>query len=335
MSSKYESARARARVPKAEARRALVLGIGALAFTAACGPEVPAPKAPVRGKREILDPAEFFPADLDLVVRVDLGRMRAQLGPLADVLAERALAESAGEEALVSLAIARAKVVWIGLRAADAEAGDRVLVVEGDVEDLRPDPRTFRPVDPPISDEIRSWERTGPLRRAATARIHAFAGRVIAFVTPIEVDSVDRILAKGPDARRRDPSAEGLISVDLRARRLPPSLERRFPSIASIIGGLDRARATAAMVGESLRVDAEITAVSGPAASKAEGLLSALREGGQGSRYASLFEDMRIEKLDRSVRVRWDLSSDVLRALLEGSIGAHERGAQEKVQGER
>ena len=314
MSSKRESERAEPRP-----RRALMLGLGALAFTAACGGEVPAPQAPRKGKGAFLDPAELFPADLDLVLRVDLGRMRSQLGPLAEVLSARVEEESGGEEALVSQAIARAKVVWIGLRAADAEAGDRVLVVEGDIEDVRPDPGIFHLVDPPLADDIRSWERKGPLGRATTARVHAFADRMIMFVTPVEVDSVDRVLAKGPDDRRRDPAAEGLISADLRARRLPPSLERRFPSIASIIGGLERARATAVMVGDALRVDAEILAGTGQAAGKAENLLRALREGGQGSRYAALFEDMRIERVDRAVRVRWDFSSDVLRALLDNA----------------
>ena len=315
----------RASAPAEVFRRAFVLGVGALAFPAACGGEVPAPKAPTRGKRDLLDPAELFPADLDLVLRVDLGRMRAQLGPLADVLSARVEEESGSEEALVSQAIARAKVVWIGLRAADADAGDRVLVIEGDVEDVRPDPKLFRLVDPPIADDIRSWERTGPLGRTTTARIHTFADRMIVFVTPVEVDSVERVLLKGPDERRRDPAAEGLVSADLRARRLPPSLERRFPSIASIIGGLERARASAVMVGDALRVDAEITAGTGQAAGKAENLLRALREGGQGSRYAALFEEMRIERVDRAVRVRWDLSSDVLRALLEGKLAAPER----------
>lgn len=320
MSSKRASDRTEPRP-----RRAILLGLGALAFAAACGGEVPAPKSPRKGKREILDPAELFPADLDLVLRVDLGRMRAQLGPLAEVLSARVEEESGSEEALVSQAIARAKVVWIGLRAADADAGDRVLVIEGDVEDVRPDPKLFRLVDPPIADDVRTWERSGPLARATTARIHAFDGRLIMFVTPVEVDSVDRVLKKGPDERRRDPAAEGLVSADLRARRLPPSLERRFPSIASIIGGLERARASAVMVGDALRVDAEITAGTGQAAGKAENLLRALREGGQGSRYAAAFEDMRIERVDRSVRVRWDFSSEVLRAVLEGKLAAPEK----------
>src|SRR5262245_35428931 len=46
-----------------------------------------------------VEPTDLFPADLDLVVRIDLARMRAGLGPsVARELAARALAESGGEE---------------------------------------------------------------------------------------------------------------------------------------------------------------------------------------------------------------------------------------------
>jgi hypothetical protein len=42
------------------------------------------------------------------------------------------------------------------------------------------------------------------------------------------------VLRDGADERRGDPSREGVVSVDVRARRLPASLERRFPSIGAI-----------------------------------------------------------------------------------------------------
>lgn len=307
-------------------RRPWLLGIASIVLGAACGGEVPAPASARRakGQRRFDDPSELFPADLDLVVRVDLGRMRAQLGPAAELLTSRGWPETERGEEIVSHAIRRANVVWIGMRLADVDAGDRVLLVEGDLEDLRPDRSTFEPVDPPLADQVRTWERRGPLARASTARVHAFSGRMIAFVTPVEIDSVERVLKRGPDARRRDPSAEGVLSVDVRGKRLPPSLERRFPSIAAIIGGLSRARASATMRGDALRIDAEIQANDGRAATKAEGLLHALREGGMAGRYASLFEDVRIERIERAIRVRWRLSTAVLRGLLEGGAGEAE-----------
>lgn len=299
----------------------MLAGLLALPLSAACGSELPPPdrkRAPiVRGR---IDPAELFPEDLDLVVRFDLGRMRAELGPMADVVSARVEAEGKGDEALLSATLRRAKIVWIGLRLADLDAGDRVLVVEGDVEDVRPDERTFALLNPPLADGVMTFDRKGPLRRGETARIHAFGGRAIAFVTPVEVDSVDRVLLRGPDARRRDPSAEGLVSADLRVHGLPPSLERRYTKITSIVRGVEGARASAAMIaGESLRVELEIKALSGEAAKKVESLVRALREGGRGSRrYAVLFEDMRLELVERTLRVRWTFAAAALRAMLEG-----------------
>ena len=61
--------------------------------------------------------------------------------------------------------------------------------------------------------------------------------RALVLVSPVEVGSVARVLRQGPDERRGDPAAEGIVSLDLRAGRLPPHLERRFPSIGAIIAG--------------------------------------------------------------------------------------------------
>jgi len=312
---------------KAE-RRELLIGLAGAFVLSACGGEVPAPSSAARSKRtkghERLDPIELFPADLDLVVRIDLGRIRAQLGPLFDVVAARVEEEGEKAEALAALALKRANIAWIGLRVADLDAGDRLLVVQGDVEDLRPDPAIYRLVDPPLRDDVKTFDRDGPLPRGATARIHQLGAQTIAFVTPIEVDSVARVLHVGPDVGRRDPPAEGLVSADLRARRLPASLERRFPSIASIIRGVEGARAVVTMAEETLRLDITVRAVSEEPSQKTEKLLRALFEGGQASRYALLFEDVTIERLERAVDVRWSLKPLVLRALLDGTIKTSE-----------
>jgi hypothetical protein len=300
-------------------RRAFALGALALALAGGCGAEVPAksPRKKLR-KGEHLDPAELFPADLDLVVRVDLGRMRSQLGPAADALQARAEAET--DERIVTRALERARVAWIGLRLADLDTGDRLLVVEGDVGDLRPDPALYN-VGDPVADGVTSFDRRGRVRRAQTARILHFGERAIAFVSPAEVDSVARVIEHGPDQHRRDPPAEGIVSADLRPRRLPPSLERRFPSIGAVIRGVTRARASAVMEDVSLRLEAEIQAMSVAAAERVEELLGALREGGRSTRYASLFEKLVVERVDRAVRVKWVFPPEILRALASGGEG--------------
>jgi hypothetical protein len=108
---------------------ALLLGL----LSAACGgadkPKGRLVPGGARVERDV-DPTEIFPADLDLVVRIDLARMRSGMGPAAsDELTKRALAGS-GEPEITS-ALACAEVVWIATRAAELETGDRVVVVEG------------------------------------------------------------------------------------------------------------------------------------------------------------------------------------------------------------
>ena len=302
-------------VTHAVGRRAVLSLLGVLVASLGCRSETAKPAHNARKKLR-MDAVELFPADLDVVLRVDLARMRAALGPATDNLSGRVRSELNADDELVARAIERARVAWLGMRIADLDKGDRVLVVEGDVEDLRPDPGVFQLVDPPLGEGVTTFERRGPIARDATARIHLLGARTIAFVSGVEVDGVERILLRGPDPGRRDPPADGLVSADLRGRRLPVELERRFPSIGAIIRGVKRARASVTMVDDGLRAEVEIATASENASTKLEGFLSALREGGQSSRYAELFDGMRVERLERAVQVKWVVPLELLRHLM-------------------
>jgi hypothetical protein len=301
---------------RAVSRRAFLAVSSIVATNVACSSTAPKQVRSTKRKTQI-DAVELFPADLDLVLRVDLARMRAALGPMANGLSSRMGSEIDKHDELAAKAIERARVAWIGTRLADIETGDRVLVVEGDVEDLRPDAGIFQVLDPPLSDAIKTFERRGPVARDATARIHLLGARTIAFVSGVEVDGVERVLLRGADPGRRDPPADGLLSADLRGRRLPPALERRFPSIGAIVRGIERARASVTMVDEGLHADVEVMTVSNAASTKLEGFLKALREGGQGSRYAVLFDGLHVERIERAVRVKWLVPIELLRKLVE------------------
>src|ERR1700679_3450748 len=115
-----------------------------LAALAGCGsaPPTPGPGHAARGARveRDLDPPDIFPVDLDLVVRVDIGRMRAGIGPAAaDALSGRLLQaggdpQTPGQESAepeLREALASAEVVWIAARVAELDDGDRIVVVEG------------------------------------------------------------------------------------------------------------------------------------------------------------------------------------------------------------
>jgi len=301
---------------RAVGRRMFLGVLGVAAANVACSSTTPKQSKSTKRRRHF-DAVDLFPADLDAVLRVDLARMRAALGPMANGLSSRVGAEIDVHDALAATAIERAKVAWIGTRLGDVEAGDRVLIVEGDVEDLRPDPGLFQVLDPPLSDAIKTFERKGPLARDATARIHLLGARTIMFVSGVEVDGVERVLLRGADPGRRDPPAEGLLSADLRGRRLPPELERRFPSIGTILRGVMRARASVTIVDEGLKADVEITALSHAAGTKVEVFLNALREGGQGSRYSALFEGLHVERIEKTVRVTWLVPLEMLRKFVE------------------
>jgi hypothetical protein len=126
------------------------------------------------------------------------------------------------------------------------------------------------------------------------------------------------VLRDGPDERRGDPVAEGIVSLDLRAGRLPPYLERRFPSIGSIIAGVERVRATASLTEEGAHLEAEIIGRTPEGAGRARRFLEVLRDNVQDLRYAGVMRALGIEQVERTVRLRWTVPSRVVLALISG-----------------
>ncbi|WP_441291447.1 hypothetical protein ACSRUE_14175 [Sorangium sp. KYC3313] len=315
--------RAAAEVRAAAAAAALMaLGLPACGDAAPrlAGGGHPARAASPAGPRVVrrIEPADLLPADLDLVVRVDVARMRDGLGQAAsDELARRALDE-VPDEALES-ALQRADVVWLGLRLADLEEGDRVVVLEGRMAGLTPDPGRWEPA-PAAQDGVAVFDRRGGVAgsRADTARIVALGDRAVALVSAVEVSSVARLLRDGPDARRGDPAAEGLVSADLRARRLPPYLARRFPSIGALVAGVARVRAVASLHDEGVRLDVELVGVDAAGAARARRFLEVLRDNVEEGRHADLMKELSIEQVESTVRLRWLFPAPLVLALLSG-----------------
>ncbi|WP_437741184.1 hypothetical protein WMF39_36835 [Sorangium sp. So ce1504] len=313
----------------AEVRAAAVAAAALMALgLPACGDAAPrlaggghpARAASPAGPRVVrrIEPADLLPADLDLVVRVDVARMRDGLGQAAsDELARRALDE-VPDEALES-ALQRADVVWLGLRLADLEEGDRVVVLEGRMAGLTPDPGRWEPA-PAAQDGVAVFDRRGGVAgsRADTARIIALGDRAVALVSAVEVSSVARLLRDGPDARRGDPAAEGLVSLDLRARRLPPYLARRFPSIGALVAGVARVRAVASLHDEGVRLDVELVGVDAAGAERARRFIEVFRDNVEDVRYADLMKELSIEQVESTVRLRWLFPAPLVLALLSG-----------------
>lgn len=289
----------------------------ALCILPACGAEVPsggvrAPEPAAAPAPAHFDPADLIPADLDLVVRVDVGRMRSALGPTVAA----SLSDQTADEPLLAAALERADVAWIAVRVADVDLGDRMVVIEGNLADLTVDTTRYRAAPAP-HPEVRAYERIGLMHREDVAEILVVGKRAVAFVSPVERDSVRRVLSRGRDAGRGDPSAEGLVSLDYRVARLSPRLERKFPSISALLAAVERVRATATLSDDGLVIESTLQGGSAAGARKAGMFLEALRDNVEAPGLASLVGGIEIEQIDSVVRVDWTVPSEIVLAAIQ------------------
>lgn len=301
-------------------RAPAIAALLAIAALAACGgAEKPSAGRQIPGGPRVsrnLEPTEIIPADLDLVVRLDVERLRAGIGPLAaDALAKQAI--RAGGEAEIGEALSCADVLWIAARAAEIERGDRVIVIEGKA--CMPDlARSRWEKARSANAKVRIFDRIGAAPRAGTARIMNLGDRATAFVSPVELDSVKRVLDQGPDDQRGNPRAEGLVSVDVRPRPLPPGLAKKYPSIAAVLSGIERLRGSAVLVDDGLKVTAEVLAKSPASAEKTSKFLGAVRDSLKEGRFAETVKDAKVEQVDKTVQVRVTVPSKLLLAVMKG-----------------
>lgn len=324
---------------------ALLAALGASA--AACGAEVPAggvrvagegsaapppethgPGAdttskPLSGDRRI-EPEELLPGDLDFTVRISLLRMRESMGP-----AIRGFLGDLESEPLLAKAIEHARSVTVSLRVSDLEIGDRVIAVEGELAGLVPDEKLYEP-ERRSNDRMRFWVRKRDVMRDETAGIIALDERALLFVSPVELDSVRRVIDHGPDKDRPDPSAEGFVSLEYRPRKLSPSLTRKYPSIARLIGELSSVRGTIEVSDQGVLADVMITARDDDGATRAAKFIDILRTNSDDEGVSKLLRGMDAELTGTAVHVKWLIpAEEVLRALRpEGS--KEKPGAAEK-----
>ncbi len=283
--------------------------------SAACK-EVPAggvaksPEAPQVSRR--LLPDEVIPSDLDVVVRVDLQKLRGTLGPDFD----RELAARLGDDPMVARALPRARAMLLGLRAADWTAGDRVLVLEGDLGDLGLERAGFIRAESK-NEKVRIFTRSLIAERAGVDTVVVLDERAVAFVSPVETDAVLRVVKRGADEGRGQPVAEGIVSADVRVHRLPPSLERKYPSFGRLLAQVQRIKAVLRVQDDGLKIEGEVITKSEDAADKVRRFFDAFREGATGTDGISLaLRSMKLEKLGAIVRVRAVLTVADLAGLL-------------------
>jgi hypothetical protein len=284
-----------------------------LLLLAACGKEVPAgginaPPQPISRK---LEPNEIMPADLDVVVRVDLARLKDALGAEP----EKQLAARLGTDPAVADAIRSGRAATLGLRSIDLERGDHVLVVEGDMKRFTPDAASFE-AQPSANDKVKVFARKTPTARSGTEVLVLMDDRAVAFASPSEADAVLRVLAEGADDDRGQPTAEGLLSFDMRPRRLSAELEQRFPSIARLVSQVQRVRGSVHVEADALVLRMQVIAKSESSAERVTRFFSVLKEGADPQGASALLRSLEVEPLGGVVVVRLRVPATVVLALL-------------------
>jgi len=258
------------------AQLSLLLGFpGALGCERSTAFEVRRPGA----APQVFDATDFLTNDLDLVVRLDLKQLRLALGPDA-LLKLHAQAENQGAKTgAFGQALEQAHSAWLALRpSVSAATTDSVLVLSGDFSttDLhRQDPATWSPALA-LGGLLRVYERRGSAKRAEPARAYAHGDDTLVFVSVAEIDSVERVIAAGPDEKRLEPMASGLLSFQLRPRVLPVFLAARAPKLSGL---LEQARKVSGLLeseGETLKVSVEMLFLTEQAAAEALSLIRQL-----------------------------------------------------------
>ena len=188
----------------------------------------PPPAAP-----HVTRPLSAMPADLDLVLRVDLERIRTTLGaPATAAISEQALrglhgADRATDELLLGV-LGETDTLYLGLRpGASLDVADSVFVMVGkfpgfDPERVQSTPRWTRALD--LGGDLRRFERASAPARGAPARFYARGEDLIVSLSEAEIDSVERTLEQGRGMPALEPLEKGVLSAVARPRGLPSAL---------------------------------------------------------------------------------------------------------------
>jgi hypothetical protein len=224
---------------RAGRRSVVVLGLVLSPVVLGCASSrPPPPRAPT-----LALPGDALPPDLDLVVRVDLARVRAALGAEGLALLRRGASTALVTDAsgaILQSALEQADTALLALRPEliPGEA-DNVLVLEGHFAELGLE-RALRdggfsaPID--LGGDVRRFEHPGRLGRSAAARVYAFGDERLVFVSTAEIDSVEAVIERGLTPNQLKPKASGVFGFALRLRGVRTTLGQRFPLLAVAFG---------------------------------------------------------------------------------------------------
>jgi hypothetical protein len=215
-------------------------------------------------------PQDAIPGDLDVVVRIDLGRVRSVLGAAAlEEIGTRSQPDGedpTGESRLLAEALRGADRVWIAWRPGlPARSTDSVVVLEGRFRDFDPDAAsggaTFRrPIDLGAGWEL--YARPQPKRRGAVERIYLRRPSLMVLVSPAEVDSVERAVERGARDPHLEPPSRGVLSFEARSGGLSAASQAGSPALSRLLERATVLRGHASLDGSGLAAEVEIVCES-------------------------------------------------------------------------
>jgi hypothetical protein len=247
----------------------------------ACSPLPPAeppppPEAPLLG-----DPASVIPADLDLVARVDLRRLRDALGGAFDSLFEQVMERAPSGERdaatgrLLLTLLLKADTVWLGARPGfSAEQTDSVLVLRGAFSQLVPhaiggDPAWQRPER--LGGGVLRFERPTPPVRAQPAVLYVREPDLVVVGSEAEIDALELGVEQGRGDEPLRAKESGIVSVSARVPKIASGLRERAPTLTRLIDGAERLSCLLDRRGERYELELELEYDSAERARQVEG----------------------------------------------------------------
>lgn len=304
--------------------RCLVLACGLVALVAApaCGADVRKPPA----APAVTAPADAVPADLDVVVRIDVAGVRDAIGSTAFALLSARAKQSAagmdpGSERLLVDLLAHADTLWLAFRPSlDPEHTDNVVVLRGRFEGI--DPPSYGAAPPwqtadDVGGDWRRYERPRPRSRSAPARVLMRGDDLVVLASYAELDSLDLALSGRQASRALAAPESGTFSMAARVRALAESLRARSAAAARLLDQATTLQVSVSLASSGLTgrlsVDFEMDDQAHRAAEATNLLLRALAEGSD--TIAGLVPGVRVEAVGHALVLTASVDRDHLGAL--------------------
>jgi hypothetical protein len=232
-------------------------------------------------------PSDAMPADLDLVVRLDLRKIRDTLGgPAMTALSQQAVQSlrgaDRGTDALLLRAFEQTDTLWLGVRPTSTlEAADSVFIMSGHFPNFDPHRAESTPRFGPAVDlggDLRRFDRPKPPVRSAPARIYVRGEDLLVSLSEAEIDSVERALEEQRGMPPLEPAEKGVLSAIARPQGLPLSLLAGAGNLRRLAQSADRLEFNADLTGAGIDATLSLKFGDPPQAEQVSRALSEMRD---------------------------------------------------------